>query len=176
MPRKDMKEKILEAFTEIFKQDDFDKINVNCIVKKANISRQTFYNHFKDIYGILEYALERKIDNNFSLYNNGLTLEQYINRILNDLYSNRTFIIKLKESKYHNFVESILIKKSKDVVTKNILQFGSNYSNEEFEFYNEFFTAGFGTFAYRLCMEDDVDIDKIANNFARMYNKLFNIN
>ncbi len=175
MPRVNMKEKILDAFIELLKKNDFDDIKVNDIVKEANISRQTFYNYFDDLYGIIEYALEKRIINNFETYKKCFTLEQYFYERLNDIYNKRIFVIKLKESKYSNVMESLLIEKSKIVTNNLIEELKIDYSHELFDFYNELFNAGFGTYVYRMCTNNDIDINLLAKQFASMYSRLFDV-
>ena len=60
MPRIDMKNKILDAYLTLIDERDFDEITVSEIVREAHISRQTFYNHFKDTFNVLEYVLIEK--------------------------------------------------------------------------------------------------------------------
>ena len=57
MPKK-TKEKLISAFLELVKEEDFDKITVTDLVEKCDISRQTFYYHFDDIHQMLEWAFD----------------------------------------------------------------------------------------------------------------------
>ena len=45
---------IREAFLELLEERDLDKITVVDIVKRADVTRSTFYVHYPDIYGIIE--------------------------------------------------------------------------------------------------------------------------
>ena len=45
---------IREAFLELLEERDLDKITVIDIVKRADVTRSTFYVHYPDMYGIIE--------------------------------------------------------------------------------------------------------------------------
>lgn len=53
---------ILNVFEEILHQMPFDKITVSALVAKCEISSNTFYYHYRDIYDLLEtWLLTKKI-------------------------------------------------------------------------------------------------------------------
>lgn len=56
---------ICNAFWELLDEKKYEKITVTDITKRANINRTTFYNHFPDVYGIVEdiqnYILEKNL-------------------------------------------------------------------------------------------------------------------
>lgn len=45
---------ILDVFTRLLEEKDLRKITVKEICEDAHINRSTFYNHFEDVYGVLE--------------------------------------------------------------------------------------------------------------------------
>lgn len=45
---------IRQAFMELLREKDFEKITVTDIVSRADINRSTFYAHYKDIYSVVE--------------------------------------------------------------------------------------------------------------------------
>lgn len=45
---------ILDVFTKLLEEKDIQKITVKEICGDAHINRSTFYNHFEDVYGVLE--------------------------------------------------------------------------------------------------------------------------
>ena len=46
------------ALTSLLNTTTLDNITVKDIVERANVSRQTFYYHFKDVYDLLEWAFQ----------------------------------------------------------------------------------------------------------------------
>ena len=51
---------ILQAFEEMLEKMPFDKITVSAIVAKCEISSNTFYYHFRDIYDLLDAWLDQQ--------------------------------------------------------------------------------------------------------------------
>lgn len=49
---------ILDVFTRLLEEKDLQKITVKEICEDAHINRSTFYNHFEDVYGVLEKMWE----------------------------------------------------------------------------------------------------------------------
>ncbi len=64
------KHAILDAFTELLKTKPVSKITIQDIADECHISRMTFYYHFKDIYDLIDWAVEEKlkkaVDNHFT--------------------------------------------------------------------------------------------------------------
>lgn len=54
------KEEIIEVFCNELKTTSMDKITVTDIIEKSNISRNTFYYHFEDIYALLRLVISRE--------------------------------------------------------------------------------------------------------------------
>lgn len=48
------KRMIREAFLKLLDEKNYEKITVTDITKRADINRTTFYNHYPDVYGIVE--------------------------------------------------------------------------------------------------------------------------
>lgn len=49
---------ILDEFTRLLEEKDLQKITIKEICEEAHINRSTFYNHFEDVYGVLEKMWE----------------------------------------------------------------------------------------------------------------------
>lgn len=59
MIREDMKSVIADTFTGMLETEDLDKITVTKLIGECQISRQTFYYHFKDIMDVLEWTFRQ---------------------------------------------------------------------------------------------------------------------
>ena len=53
---------IVKAFEELARVKNVDRLTVNEITDKCQISRNTFYYHFKDIYDVLEEMLNQRVE------------------------------------------------------------------------------------------------------------------
>ena len=60
------REKVLIAFNALLAGRDFHRITVDAIVRKAGISRATFYRHFKDKYDVMNYNYTCILNNSLS--------------------------------------------------------------------------------------------------------------
>ena len=58
---------IFRAFEELLEEKPFDKITVSAIVSKSEVSANTFYYHFQDIYDLLDKWLDRKKNQFFAM-------------------------------------------------------------------------------------------------------------
>ena len=55
-------DQIEQAFYDLMKEKDYTNITVTDIIKKAQVSRASFYRHFNSIGDILEYSLQKLFD------------------------------------------------------------------------------------------------------------------
>jgi AcrR family transcriptional regulator len=53
---------ILDGFNRLIKDTDFNKISVDMIMKKAGVSRSTFYRYFKDKYEVMNANFKNLLD------------------------------------------------------------------------------------------------------------------
>lgn len=53
---------IRQAFYEILREKNFEKITVTDIVKKADVNRSTFYAHYPDVMGVVEEIQNEILD------------------------------------------------------------------------------------------------------------------
>ena len=56
---KSTKRQILTALAELLQTKRLDDITVTELVEKCGISRQAFYYHFSDLYGVVDYAIQQ---------------------------------------------------------------------------------------------------------------------
>ncbi len=59
------KQTILESFNSLLNQYPFDKITVEMIATRSNISKATFYRYFMDKYDVMNYSYKRLVDSLF---------------------------------------------------------------------------------------------------------------
>ena len=84
------------------------------------------------------YLIE-KMHNNYSIYEEGAYLKDYLYNVINGIHVNRKIILKIKNSKYYSIVESLLIKTYKDEANMFIKKAKKKYSEKEFNFYLDLF-------------------------------------
>ena len=52
---------ILRTFQQMLEEMPFDKITVSALVRRCEISSNTFYYHYQDIYALLEVWLKERL-------------------------------------------------------------------------------------------------------------------
>ncbi|MRI01701.1 TetR family transcriptional regulator [Kriegella sp. EG-1] len=78
MSKKSVKEKIISAASELFYFEGYNQIEINNIIDKANVSRESLYNNFcsKEEIGVAyletrQQSLMNEINKSLSIYNSG---------------------------------------------------------------------------------------------------------
>ncbi len=119
---------IVESFKQIISSKSIDKITVKGICEHCDINRQTFYNHFTDIFDIFKFVfyeeITREIAQNrtFETWGGGfLATMNYLKRnskmILHVYYSSyrseaNTFFINISNRLLDDVVEECIVKLS----------------------------------------------------------------
>lgn len=62
MEKRDTKQEFITAFWKLYDAKPIEKISINQLCQGAGYNRSTFYNHFADIYDLLEQAVERLME------------------------------------------------------------------------------------------------------------------
>lgn len=139
---------IRQAFFELLKEKNFEKITVTDIVKKADINRSTFYAHYPDVMGVVEEIQKEILDytQNFmeninfkDFYENPKPYLEYIVKLVaenNELY--RLLMTSAMASKQFDQLKYILIDRT--IETLEVKEgFGSKF---EVAFATRFFMGG----------------------------------
>lgn len=92
------KKAILQTFQEMLEKTPFDKITVSAIVAKCEISSNTFYYHFRDIYDLLDTWLLIKEENYTGAISEESRWQDIVKAVLMDLRSNRELVYHLFNS------------------------------------------------------------------------------
>ena len=100
---KSTKEGIRNELAQLLRTKQLDEITVTELVEKCGISRQAFYYHFTDLYGVVDWALEQELKKL-----SGLRTEQWwkdLNQIVEVLYENRTVVLNIYRAYERSYVE-----------------------------------------------------------------------
>ncbi len=94
----DMKSKIADVLNDMLKHKNLDKITVKELVDACNISRQSFYYHFRDIMDVVEWyqnkALKQSIEKNLE----APTYKEAIKGIIYEAFEHKELILQLLSS------------------------------------------------------------------------------
>lgn len=166
----DVKDKIVDAFEEELLKRNGDKITVKDIVDNCGISRQAFYYHFQDLQAVLEYAFQRKGENIFKRSSYLGEVWESIQILLDEIWNNRKYIQKLRESKHMNILLGYFV-----VAIENYLKQMENAKSEhivglpkEVNPAIEFYASGIAMTMIRKCDEKEFNSEKYAKFLEQM--------
>lgn len=100
---KSTKNQIMNALAELLQAKRLDDITVTELVEKCGISRQAFYYHFSDLYGVVDYGVQQLLDQ----LGVGRPEEwrASLERTLTLLRENRTLVLNVYRAYERSYVE-----------------------------------------------------------------------
>lgn len=167
---------IKETFAELMNEKkELSKITVTELVKRADITRGTFYTHYDDIYDVAnDYQLETidlLVSDDNILYNKDDVLS-YFSDIINCLKEN--------EKTYKMFLSSteplLFLDKLKKLASQKILFALQNdaLQNDYLELDVSFFINGIMTELLKYFRdESDYNLDELHKNMIKWFNRIF---
>lgn len=168
---------ILRTFQEMLEEMPFDKITVSALVKRCEISSNTFYYHYQDIYELLDVWMAERL---------GTIVQEHpgdwresIKAFLKVCQSNKTLIYNLFDCLSRDRLMRFVFAMSDDTTSQKIREYaaGREVSEEtvwEITFSCRYVILGFFTqFLWNRMESDDIDrhVDRIGDhleNFVRM--------
>lgn len=103
------KNMISDAFLDLTKEKDIDKITVKDIVEKCNITRQTFYYHFQDIMDVIEWSMQQRMEEILSKSLKVTSVQEAVRILVSSVDEHPEIIIKLMNSQKREQTERLLI-------------------------------------------------------------------
>ena len=86
------KKAILQTFQDMLQKNPFDKITVSALVANCEISPNTFYYHFRDIYDLLETWLQIKLKKYFADAMEEMPWPEALEVLLRDMRENSALV------------------------------------------------------------------------------------
>lgn len=94
------KQMIFEAAQRLAAKKSLDKITVKDITEECQITRQTFYYHFQDIFAMLEWGFQTDLERLVEKGNNAKTIEEALLIYCEAVMEKKTFFSKFITSRY----------------------------------------------------------------------------
>lgn len=101
---------LIDSMNNLLEYKPIDKITVRDIVSDCNLTRQTFYNHFSDIYELVEYSAKKNTEqilNEFSDYENW---QDGFYQIMLVLKQHKAIVKNVYQSAYRDLMEKYIFK------------------------------------------------------------------
>ena len=157
---------IIETFEEMLDEMPFEKITVSSLAKRCEISPNTFYYHYEDIYDLLEKWFAIKREEWIDLHDWKMSLK----RMADSCKANKKRFYHIYNSLSRNYLERMIFRYEKDVIAeyfdtmfkdKNV---GEDKKNEITDFVLFGLTGAFLKFVWNDMKEDtDKFVDSIAD-------------
>lgn len=114
---------IINTFVRILNEKPLSKITVTEIIEECEISRNTFYYYFEDIYSLVEYLFHTEIQKLQEITNTSGSLCEACEIILNFFKNNKTALRHVYKSANRDQLERYLFK----ALDKAMLDFIQNH-------------------------------------------------
>lgn len=134
-----------ESLKKMMLKKPFDKITIADLTNDCGISRMTFYNHFKDIYDLVEWSCEEdgrqalKENKTYDTWQEGLLM------IFEAVIANKPFILSVYRSVSRDQIENYLFRLTCDLI-ENVVEeksVGRDVSEEDKRFIAGFYKYSF---------------------------------
>ena len=163
---------ILQTFQEMLEEMPFDKITVSALVSRCDISSNTFYYHYHDIYDLLDTWFSLKRAKYREAIESGICWQDASKATLHELKKNPDIVYHLFNSLSMDRIEKFIFESSDDTFYKQVCEKTKEVHIPEEELrniaeYNSYSFLGFFLKFLWNYMNDDIDagIDKISRIF-----------
>ena len=117
------KDAIAKSFMELSKEKSVADITVSDIAKACDISRQTFYHHFKDKYSVIEYLYEPAIKKIKEIgMGCGGDIQEALLKMYQECYNNRAYYMSVISYEGQNSFEEYCIKGNREFFIEYLTQ------------------------------------------------------
>lgn len=114
------KQAIIEVFTRLLDREPLDKITIQEIVTECQISRNTFYYHFGDIYALLDALVQQDISVLREQQQDGASWDENMSRAIAYIQKNRRRICHIYHSLNHELLEQIFQQATEELFSEYV--------------------------------------------------------
>lgn len=163
------KKQIAEALSTLTKNKSIDKITIKDITERCQLSRQTFYYHFDDIYDVVEWMIKDKLR---SIIEDDETAdsEEILITLIAYARKDHSVIQRMLNSPHHQKTEKILFDSMRPYFARLFYQYNCDLAIKGFdlELIIDFCTGGFISLLVKSGSQKDIDQKKLAQEIKRM--------
>lgn len=167
---------MIDVFLKLLETKEVSKITVREVCEKTNLNRTTFYNHFLDVYDLLDKIGEKHTNNMSLIFKNGHSKNSKDNLklILNYMRENQLFYrasLNTSNTNISNILKNEFITVIKHDITKH-----HEKSNKDILQYQAIYLANgmLSTIAYWLNEECKLNIEDLLDVLVKYYNDELN--
>lgn len=165
-----MKMKIAEVVYQLMQKKTIDKITVKDVSDKCGISRPTFYYHFQDIYSVVDWTIQQKVDQLVKQSSKAQTHEEAIRLFVRFCIEDRKMVNRLLQSQQRQAIEKAVVEGIQQYLISTLLEneTANQLSLEEGKMVVEFCSYGIVGICMKHCNDKDVDEDALVKKLVKI--------
>lgn len=168
-----MKNMIAETFFGMTKEKNIDKITVKELVERCQISRQTFYYHFQDIWEVLEWSMDRVFQEALDRTLEAETPEAGIEVFVSMAVERHGMIERLLNSQRREHVEQLFVH-GVETYLRKLMQYkapdtGLSYSDTEVALH--FYSYGIVGLMMDYCSDRNLNVEEFSRQICKLFFK-----
>lgn len=122
----------MAALAQLLQTKRLDDITVTELVEKCGISRQAFYYHFSDLYGVVDYAVQQLLaEFKMPATSSPERWHDSIEQMLSMLRENRTLVLNVYRAYERSYVEHYVRRWAMPLVEGRVRQTAQDYGVTE---------------------------------------------
>ncbi len=171
MANYDTKRQISEAYMRLLKTKGGDKITVKDLFTECDVSRQTFYYHFRDLMDVIEYTLHEILNQSVRECSAIEDPKAAIGFMLNTVMTNRFLIRKLENTSSHKEIERFVVSALHEAMAEILDNHDSDFRHlpkKDRELLLDFTAHGVHGLMLALLEERNLDVDHLADQLFRI--------
>lgn len=171
--RKTVKELLAESIKELMNEKTLQKITVQMIVDNCNLTRQTFYYHFKDKFDLVNWIFRTTIDHISESSSPNLPWSNVLGEMLVVMKNDKRFYVNAMNCEGQNSFHQYITEYTRIAYVRELTKrLDSNHLSEEMLFSIEFNSYGAVGMIYNwiknnMSIEPCKLADSIANNMPQ---------
>ena len=173
--RSQMKETIADAFLAMLARKSIDKITVKDLVESCHISRQSFYYHFQDIMGVVEWVIERSYREIAGYCLQADTLEEEIHILVACFVDRYELLTRLRDSQNRDLIDHKAMEAVQTYLRAGWRQVLSHMDlrSADTDALISFYSSGIAGLMMERCQEKNPDVDELARQIYHITQQLF---
>lgn len=134
-----------DSLKKILAVKPIDKITISDLTNDCGVNRQTFYYHFRDIYDLIDWMYLTTAQEAIGSHKTYSTWQEGMLDMCNIMLENRSFVLKTYHSRIKEYLVTMLLKLSYDLLKPVVAEVSKGYriAEEDQEFIADFYKFGY---------------------------------
>lgn len=142
---KNTKQVLAASLFRILEKKPLDKIRISDLTEDCNVNRQTFYYHFHDIYGLIEWIYVSQAQKAIGSHKTYGSWEKGMKDVCDLMLKQKNFLMKTYHSASHGNLEKVLNDSARSLIYDVVKEKAAGYdiTDESCQFIADFYKYSF---------------------------------